>query len=149
MSSANFFKENKDLIKYGVGLLAVGFVGYKLLQKFGIISTQKDIDDKNLINSYSSNSVLQVQQAPANNGRLLNDITLKEYYKKLVDAHGFFNDNEENVYSVFRSIQNKAQLEQLIAYFNQNYESDLFSYLENFLSDSEFAKVLALVKQFN
>ena len=149
MSKSNFFKENQGLIKYGVGLLAAGFVGYKLLQKFGIISTQKDLDNAKLVDSYASGSVLQNSNVPINRGELLNEITLKEYYNKLIKAHGFFNDNEELVYSVFRLLKNKQQLEQLVAYFNTNYNTDLYSYLDNFLSTSEFAKVLAIIKPFN
>jgi uncharacterized UPF0146 family protein len=114
MGKKNFIEENKSTIKFVAIGVGSAFVVYKLLQKLGLIATQKDVDNSKLIDSYSNNSVLQIQTPPINTGDLLNEITLKSMYDNLIKAHGFFNDNEDLVYSTFRMLKNKKQLEQFI-----------------------------------
>lgn len=75
----------------------------------------------------------------------------EEYVKlstDLGDAKGYFNDDEEKLYSVFRRIQTQYQLSLLSMIFAHTYKKDLLEYLKSFTSDDEMQKILTMVKNY-
>jgi len=84
--------------------------------------------------------------------KLLTVSALNKFANDLYDAKGslfsskpFFNDDEELVYAVMRSIVSKSQLSQLAGHFISMYRQDLWEYLRSFLNNEELAKVTNIV----
>jgi hypothetical protein len=151
MAKKNFIEQNKSTITYVVGIGIGGFVIYKLLQKFGIIASAQDVANQQLVDSFAgANSQLQVDtpiQVTSNNSNILLDtITVKQLVEDLNNSKGFLNDDEQLVFSTFRKLKNKSQLNQLISEFNNTQQKNLYDYLNSFLNTNEFATVLNIIK---
>lgn len=72
--------------------------------------------------------------------------TAKNICKKINDAFGTFNDNEETIYGIFRNdIVSKSVLSWICQIYFETYNEDLYEYLKYKLSDEEFLKVLKIV----
>ena len=72
-----------------------------------------------------------------------------ELAKDLYAAHSIMGDDEEKVYNVFRLLQTQYQLSFLASVYSTAYKTDLFEYLNSFLSPTQFAKVIDIVKGYN
>lgn len=84
--------------------------------------------------------------------KLLTVSALNKFASDLYDAKGslfsskpFWNDDEELVYAVMRSLSSKSQLSQLAGHFISTYRQDLWEYLRSFLNNEELAKVTNIV----
>lgn len=155
-----------------------GFLAYKLIKNlaetFGLIKTAQEQQLDTAIDQ-SSGSTIQTPDKP--NPYLAFNPTyakaLVEAYKKkygntwnnqaqlkisttdflklaklINEAQGFFNDDEDKLYSVFRLIQTQFQLSSLALIFNFYYKKDLLQYLKSFLSAEEIAPILDQVKNY-
>lgn len=65
---------------------------------------------------------------------------------QLKKSKGVFNDNELAVFSVFKTLRNKAQLSQLALTFQNEYSLDVVEFLRSFLNDSELARIYSIVQ---
>jgi hypothetical protein len=65
----------------------------------------------------------------------------------IYEAHGFWNDDEDQVYNAFASLKNRAELTLLSDYFKRLYKRELFEYIQNFLNSAELAKINDIVKK--
>ena len=80
-------------------------------------------------------------------GGLLSTAVAKSKAADIENAFGFFNDNEEEIYAVFRSLTNKAQVSQVSAEFYSAYKVNLIDRLRNRLSDGELKVVTDIVNR--
>jgi hypothetical protein len=71
----------------------------------------------------------------------------KLYSKIIYDAKGVFNDNEEAIYGVFRTLKTKTQVSSLAKGFFDIYKLDLYGFLENVLNLSELGKISEIVNK--
>ena len=128
-----------------IGALAlVYFGGKKLFEVFGIIDDDNDRIKKETLlpgspfdptiwQQYGGTWPLTVVQATA-------------YAKTLDSARGgLFNDNEAAVYGVFQALKSKAAVSFLANTFEIIYGVSLAYFLQDFLSDSEFAGIVSIV----
>lgn len=73
-------------------------------------------------------------------------------YKTMADqiakAPGFFNDDEDVLYSVFRRIQTQWQLSLLSSFFTTFHKKDLLLFLKSFLGEEEFSDLLKIIKPY-
>lgn len=74
--------------------------------------------------------------------------TLPELSRKLWESSHFFNDDEEAVYGIFRSLRSQYQLSILSSLFFHAYGKDLLEYLKKFLDANEMEKIIDIVKNY-
>jgi len=68
----------------------------------------------------------------------------KELATKIKDAWSWFNDDEEAIYTVFRSLKDKVQVSQVSAAYKGNLKSDLTSKLDK---EDELSVVLEIIQK--
>jgi hypothetical protein len=141
-------QDNSKYFLYGGALLLVYLAGNKIFTKLGLV---KD----------AAAQAADVQNAQAESENYFDPIYYEErkkiytvlsledkgisYAKKIYNAKGFFNDDEDTVYGVFRSLQSKTQVSLVAKAFFSLYGKDLKNYLQppnGFLSDSEWNNVV-------
>lgn len=79
--------------------------------------------------------------------QLLTQAAAKDSVNKLWDATGFFNDDEEAIYAVFRSLKYKSQVSFLAYWFNALKGKDLYQWLRDYLNDKELNVVLQITQK--
>ena len=68
--------------------------------------------------------------------------------QSLDDAAGIFNDDESQIYAVFRSLKYKTQVSYLAYWFNKLYNKDLYQWLKgDVLNNEELQVVLKITEQ--
>ena len=73
----------------------------------------------------------------------------KMYADQLYNAKGgIFNDNEDSVYDIFRSITTQWQLSLLASTFHAFYKKDLLEYLKGFLDANELSTLLQIISNY-
>ena len=77
---------------------------------------------------------------------LLNESQVEDRAKQLKGAMGFFNDDESEIYAVFRSLNDKAQVSQLAAKYYELYQKDLLGDLDDHLNKDELVTVYNIIK---
>jgi hypothetical protein len=70
---------------------------------------------------------------------------LLELSKALYDAKGLINDDETLVYNVFASLPNLFVASALTFTFKETYNKDLQTYLQSFLNESEYNKLVKIL----
>lgn len=71
-----------------------------------------------------------------------------ELAKDILDAKGYFNDDENKLYNVFKIIQTQYQLSLLARVFSTYHKKDLLEYLKSILNADEIAPILNQVKNY-
>ena len=68
--------------------------------------------------------------------------------RQLKDAQGFFNDNEEQIFGVFRAVRFKTQISFMVERFRLLYKLDLYTWLrDSVLSEKELSTVLNITSK--
>lgn len=146
------------VIKYA----AIGLGAFVVLKALGAIDSLleavgvKDSQETKDLDNVSSNptsywSPLFYQQAPAG-AWLLKSATAAEYADKIYDAFGAFNDDEDAVFAVFKSLRAQSQVSQLAHVFNQRHQADLLTFLrggnwpQDRMSDTDVAALNSYIK---
>jgi hypothetical protein len=145
-------KNNIDpntLIKAGVTLAGL-FIVYRILQKVGVFpSAESNQAAQNLqalesSNYWNYNDFLQ--KAPGGHA-LLTQSGAAAYVDDLWNATGYFNDDEEAIYGVFRAMRTQSQIAALAKRFNELKGQDLYNYLKNYLNEEELLTVKRIIDQ--
>ena len=137
------------LIKAGVTLAGL-YIVFKIAQKVGVIPSaasnqaQQNLQQLETASYWDYNKFLSTVPAGA---LLLTQAGAAAYVDDLYDATGFFNDDEDKIYGVFRAMKTKSQVAALAKRFNQLKSKDLYSYLDEYLNDEELLKVKAIIDQ--
>lgn len=161
----------KTAIQIALGAAALLAI-YKLMQKFGLIQTTAEAKEEQATNKASGSSTevdfnnpmlafnpnyFQTITADIQNKNkkakvsfelqkgLLNPYDLSN---QVYDAKGFFHDDNEKLYSVFRNIQTQFQLSLVAFNFNLKYKKDLLEYIKSFLNSDEIERVFDMVKNY-
>jgi len=137
------------LIKAGVAIAGL-YIVYKIAQKVGVIPTaesnaaQQNLQQLETASYWDYNKFLSTVPAGA---LLLTQAGASAYVDDLWDATGYFNDDEDKIFGVFRAMKTKSQVAALAKRFNQLKSKDLYSYLDEYLNDEELLKVKAIIDQ--
>jgi hypothetical protein len=137
------------LIKAGVTLAGL-YIVFKIAQKVGVIPSaasnqaQQNLQQLETASYWDYNKFLSTVPAGA---LLLTQAGAEAYVDDLWDATGYFNDDEDKIYGVFRAMKTKSQVAALAKRFNQLKSKDLYSYLDEYLNDEELLKVKAIIDQ--
>jgi len=137
------------LIKAGVSLAGL-FIVYKILQKTGVLpSKESNQAAQNLQALESSNywNYTEFLNSAPPGTLLLTQSGAAAYVDTLWDATGWFNDNEEEIYGVFRRMKTQSQIAALAKRFNEMKAQDLFLYLKNYLNEEELLTIKSLIDQ--
>jgi hypothetical protein len=77
---------------------------------------------------------------------LLPEEIAKAYVKRLKNAEGYVNDDEEAIFAVFRLLKAKSQVSWLAYWFNKQYKKDLYTWLRDaVLNEKELNTVLNII----
>jgi len=137
------------LIKAGVTLAGL-YIVFKIAQKVGVIpsaasnAAQQNLQQLETASYWDYNKFLSTVPAGA---LLLTQSGAAAYVDDLWDATGYFNDDEDKIYGVFRAMKTKSQVAALAKRFNQLKSKDLYSYLNEYLNDEELLKVKGIIDQ--
>jgi hypothetical protein len=125
----------------------IGSAGSGFLSGLGITNTEAEnqiLTEFQNENYWNFNEFLSNMPA---GGLLLTQSYAANLVNQLWDATGFFNDDEEAIYGVFRSLKTKSQVAALAKKFYELKGQDLYSYLKNYLNDSEMLVLSGIVDQ--
>ena len=125
----------------------VGDAGSGLLSGLGLTNTEEEnqiLTEFQNENYWNFNEFLDTMPA---GGLLLTQTYAANLVNQLWDATGFFNDDEEAIYGVFRSLKTKSQVAALSKKFYELKGQDLYSYLKNYLNDSEMLTLSSIIDQ--
>ena len=169
-------KEVAEYIKIAL-YVGLAYLGYKAIKNisetFGLTKSEADIDVEKAIEQAGGSSIaIQnnpfIAFAPAYASALINEYN-KKYKPKvfnfntqfgmkasvlgslpqlIYDSKGFFYDDPEILYGVFRKIQTQYQLAIVSSIFTTKYKKDLITYLKSFLNSSELKVVTDIVKNY-
>jgi hypothetical protein len=78
---------------------------------------------------------------------LLTQAGAAAYVEDLWDATGYFNDDEEKIFGVFRAMRTQSQIAALAKRFNQLKNKDLYGYLKDYLNETELLTVKKIIDQ--
>jgi hypothetical protein len=140
-----------DYLKYLLpvgGLIFLVIFGKKVLEKIGLVDSKDDKNlESNLSNKYlTAEPFLEFRKKTGFKvPTYVEDSLINGFVKRLYDSKGFFNDDEDNVYSIFRSAQSKLQVSCFAYYFNQIKGRNLIEYLSSFLNSSEIARINEII----
>lgn len=130
------------LVKYLPYLLGGVVIYFIYKQITGNKAKVKVIDNLDIFNKQKCLELNK--QYP--NAKKLSNADVQDLAKKLYDAKGFFNDDENAVYSVFQSIPYKSYICQLTVAFDSLYNKSLINYLD-FLSADEKSKIFDYINK--
>ncbi len=138
-----------------VALLLVGgyfAVGNDLLKAFGVKKSADDKkNDENLniqekkYNFWGGIANMKIAVGSKKTITLLTAKDAQILAKRIYDAFGNFNDDEEALYAVFRGLRFQSQVSSLVDAYQSLYKKDLLTTLKANLSDSELGELLNIV----
>jgi len=137
------------VIKYGVTLAGL-FIVYKLAQKIGIFPSAEGKAETQNLQALETSTVWDYNKFLSSlpgGALLLTQAGAAAYVDDLWNATGTFNDDEEAIYGVFRAMKTQSQIAALAKRFNQIKNKDLYSYLRDYLNDTELLKVKGIIDQ--
>ena len=136
---------------YGTGIYAV----YKVGTMLGIFQTvQEQQEEQQLQNTLSSNAWLpkfwRDYLAKYGAGRVmaLTDAAKKRLVQELWDARGWYNDDEDAIYAVFRQMNYQTSLSSLSEAFLKEKNRDLLTWLKDFLSEDELKNISSIIAKY-
>lgn len=149
-------EKNLQIAKYV--LIALGlFILYKLLNKFGLLGETKeekkakelenqlvnvDMTDKQLVKDIQKKYGGNFTKIKVHTPKELTGMSLQ-----IIKAHGVFDDDEQTIYNVFKSLYSKYDLSKLVLIFKVTGKGDLFLWLKSFLDDNEMATIYDITKK--
>lgn len=166
---------NKNtLIAYGIAGVLLLFLIYKLLQKIGLVDTAEDTANeeaaedlqsnpiftnaKSWIKDHCTNYLKNPSKWSVNNfgngakfsAKLFNDAAnlwdSKASVAAAVLTAGILHDQFDKAAGVFTQAPNKLYLIFLAAFFQQQYGRDMITFLADFLSNEQLAKINRIIQ---
>ena len=159
------------LVGLGVGVYALKKVG-EFLGVFKTVEEEKvdtstasasesaeEIQSNNPYVAFNPNYAIAIVQAynkkfkpkkfDGNYQMKVSPLQYKTYADQLYNAYGgVFNDNEDSVYDIFRTITTQWQLSLLAGFFHTFYQKDLLEYLKGFLDANELNTLLQIISNY-
>jgi hypothetical protein len=139
---------------------AIGFAGYflvikPLLESLNVMDTKDEKDAEKLRQSTEKTGFKSdywnpnfTASKPGFKSMLLNEASARALVDKLWNASGSFNDDEEAVYAVFRTLRYKTQVSFLAYWFNKLKKKDLYTWLrDSVLNQDELNTVLTITSK--
>jgi hypothetical protein len=144
MKKLNSINPNIILAIGGIAILYFG--GRKILQALNIVSDKEDKTAENLGKENFWDYTEFLDKAPKNS-IILSSSQGYQFANDIYNSYGYFNDDEEKLYGVFRNLKTKSQIASLCYWFNKKYNKDLYSYISSFLSSGELVKLNDIISK--
>jgi len=145
------------ILIYGAGLLGIYFLVLKpILENLNLMDTREEKDAEQLKEQTETSQFSKdywnpnyIKQAGTDYYiKLFPEADMRIYSKRLWDAHGTVNDDEEAIYAVFRAMKYKTQVSFLTYWFNKLYGKDLYTWLrDSVLNKEELNTVLTITSK--
>lgn len=145
--------KNEEYTKYllPVGIIIIFYIfGKKLLEKIGLSDSKNDVQlESNLSNKYlTPEPFLEFRKKTGFKVPVYaEDSLINAFVQRLWNSKGVFNDNEDEVYQIFRSAQSKLQVSCFAYYFNQIKGRNLIEFLSSFLNSDEIARIAEIINK--
>ena len=124
--------------------------GRKILQGIGLVETKEEKElEKNLANKWLTPKPFNdfVKKTNFKIPAVFRMAVIPNFVAEVYESKGFFSDDEEKLFSLFRRLQSKMQVSALAHFFQKEYGRDMASYLDSFLNESEIARLIDIVNQ--
>lgn len=138
-----------------IGGLFIGgyFIIKPILEKLGLKESKEDKEIKAKLKeqekTYNIWGGIQSLQKAAGSNKKITLLTVAGadfYAKQIKNAFGVLNDNEEQIFGVFRGIRFKSQVASIVSSYAKLYKADLLTTLKSKLSESEFNEVINIIE---
>lgn len=148
---------SNPIVVYGIVAVASYYLVIKpLLQSLNLMDTreekdaaklQSSVENAELSKDYWNPNYLK-QAGTGYNVYLMPEADMRLYSKRIYDAQGTFNDDEEAIYAVFRQMRYKTQVAFLAYWFNKLYKKDLYTFLrDGVFNKDELATLLTIINK--
>lgn len=148
-----------QLFAYGLITLIVVWVLYLIMRRTGLIqskearaaSKEKAAEEaqikleKQLLEDSEYFNPNLYKKTGYNLSVILPEDSAKLYAKQIFNAWGIINDDEEQVYDVFRKIPNKITISQVSDMYSKMYKADLLGELIYRMSKTELAFIYRII----
>jgi hypothetical protein len=148
-------------------MIAVGVVvlvaGYKLMQTLGLIDTKEDKEESAKASSFNDlfakitspewadKVFAKAKKLGAKTFWQISSITptqATEISKTIWDAKGTFNDDEEKVYTAFRTTRTFADIWCIAINFKTLHKRNMVDFMDTFIGEEEKAKIFDIIKNY-
>lgn len=149
--------KNESTLLLGGAVLAILYWGLirPITNKLGLTQSEKDRREAEMVNEANKNPGWNPnfwkQPAPISH-TIFTEKYVQDLAQKIYNAWGKFNDDEQAIFAVFRSLRSQAQLSQLCYYYSKKYNQDLLTrlkapwyYANDGLDDIEFKVIAEIV----
>ena len=139
-----------------IGILGVGaYIAAKpILEALGIKKSKEDKEGEKILqqqeeklNIWTGLEAVKRSVGSKNKVYALTFANADAKAKGINDSLGVFNDDEERIYAIFRSLNYQTQVASIVDRYRALYKTDLLTKLKSSLSDSEFNEVLKIINQ--
>ena len=145
-------KINPNLVL--IALLGVGgyFAFNKILIALGVKDSKAEEEAKKALkeqeskyNFWSGIASVKIAVGSKKTIKLLTASDALILAKRINNAFGTFNDDEEAIYAVFRELRYQTQIASIVDAYRSAYKLDLLTTLKAKLSDTELAEVINII----
>jgi hypothetical protein len=139
-----------------IGILGVGayFAAKPILEALGIKKSKEDKEGEKILEQQEEKiniwTGLEAVKRAAGSKRKVYALTYANAYAKakgIYDSLNWYDDNEERIYAIFRSLNYQTQVASIVDQYRTLYRTDLLTKLKSSLSDSELNEVLKIINQ--
>mgnify|MGYP000856589775 CR=1 FL=1 len=151
---------NYKNVLYIGGALILLYALYRLLQKFNIIDDVTDTKADILINDplfFQNEGQKLVSELTKKLGRkptvtdmqvrALSSSKMLALTNEVINAKGFVNDSEEEIYTVFKNFSTQFQVYYFSQFFKAKTNKDLIAFISDFMNNTELSKVYDIIKK--
>lgn len=144
-------KTGKFILYAVAGFLAYKIV-YSILRATGAVQTKEDIAaDQFIASNYLTVEPYVNWMKEKGYFSNIDNIAVRSLFagqvQRIWDAKGFFNDDEEAVFSVFRAMPSKIHASAVAYYFGKIKNRSLPDYLAGFMNSSELALLNSILEK--
>jgi hypothetical protein len=139
------------LLKVGIVVGAYFVIVKPITNKLGLTKSAEDrandAQNEKAVQSNGWTPNFYKEYNKTNKVCLKNAESITAMARRIYNAWGNFNDDEEAIFAVFRDLRSLVQLSQLCEQYKIKYNTDLLTRLKTGLSDSEFSEVSRIVNK--
>jgi len=136
------------------GILFGGyFIGKNILEAFGLKESAEDKavkaklkEQETKLNIWSGLASLRKAAGANRKISVLTNAGAKFYAKQINNAFSIVNDDEQQIYAVFRQLRFKTQVASIVSAYFDLYKKDLLTTLKAKLSDKELAEIINIIE---
>lgn len=135
------------LIVLGLPIAYFGVVR-PILKKVGIIDTAESKQEDKIIDKLKKGKFWNPSWYQSHGGVTITDRVADQWAKKIKDSFGTWNDNEEQIYSVFSQLRSKGNVSKVAEAYYRLYSTDLITELDDRMGDDELMEIAIKITNY-